>query len=259
MSISVDPDWWKNIFDDVYLITDARSVCDPRLTAREVDLVCEMLHPQEDEAILDLCGGHGRHTLELCSRGFRCCTLVDYSAYLTEHAKKEAKERNLDIRVLRADARTTGLSSGSFDCVIIMGNSLGYIFDPDSDLEILLEAHRVLAAEGKLLVDVTNCPPSDITSSPSAWHEIGKDIVVCRLREVRENRVFARELVLSKERGMIRDQTYSIRLYEPRTIRLLMEKAGFERIEVRTDFSPHEKVGDYGCMNNRMVALGFKC
>ena len=32
----------------------------------------------------------------------------------------------------------------------------------------------------------------------------------------------------------------------------------FEVIEVRTEFSPHEEEGDYGCMNNRMVAVGIK-
>jgi hypothetical protein len=26
MSIKVDPDWWKTLFDEVYLLTDARSV-----------------------------------------------------------------------------------------------------------------------------------------------------------------------------------------------------------------------------------------
>ena len=29
MSIEVEPDWWRTLFDDIYLITDARSVCDP--------------------------------------------------------------------------------------------------------------------------------------------------------------------------------------------------------------------------------------
>ena len=43
MSIDVNPDWWKRIFDDIYLLTDARSVCDDHLTYREVDLILEML------------------------------------------------------------------------------------------------------------------------------------------------------------------------------------------------------------------------
>ena len=26
MSFDVNPDWWKSLFDDVYMLTDARSV-----------------------------------------------------------------------------------------------------------------------------------------------------------------------------------------------------------------------------------------
>ena len=48
MTIQVDPDWWKTIFDDVYLLTDARSVCNAEVTCREVDLICQLLpiHPE---------------------------------------------------------------------------------------------------------------------------------------------------------------------------------------------------------------------
>ena len=65
MTIRVEPDWWKAIFDEVYLLTDARSVCNDAITQREVDLVCELLPVQAEHRILDLCGGHGRHSLEL--------------------------------------------------------------------------------------------------------------------------------------------------------------------------------------------------
>ena len=37
--IRVDCDWWKTLFDDVYLLTDAKIVCNPPLTKREVDVV----------------------------------------------------------------------------------------------------------------------------------------------------------------------------------------------------------------------------
>ncbi len=37
--MKVDPDWWKKLFDDIYLVTDARSVCDDDITGREVDLI----------------------------------------------------------------------------------------------------------------------------------------------------------------------------------------------------------------------------
>lgn len=38
-----NPDWWKTIFDEIYLITDARTVCDDELTCREVDFLEEVL------------------------------------------------------------------------------------------------------------------------------------------------------------------------------------------------------------------------
>ena len=60
MAIQVDPDWWKTLFDDIYLLTDARSVGDESLTRLEVDVVCELLPIKAGEQILDLCGLSGR-------------------------------------------------------------------------------------------------------------------------------------------------------------------------------------------------------
>jgi len=37
--IKINPDWWKGIFDEIYLKTDARSVCDDEVTCREVDFL----------------------------------------------------------------------------------------------------------------------------------------------------------------------------------------------------------------------------
>jgi len=35
--IRVEHDWWKTLFDEVYLVTDAPFVCNPALTKREVE------------------------------------------------------------------------------------------------------------------------------------------------------------------------------------------------------------------------------
>ena len=70
MSIQVDNNWWKYFFDEIYLLTDARSVCDEKLTSREVNFLEETLDLDKFAAILDLCGGQGRHSLELSRRGF---------------------------------------------------------------------------------------------------------------------------------------------------------------------------------------------
>ena len=258
MSIKVDPDWWKTLFDEVYLLTDARSVCSEDLTRLEVDIICELLPMETDSRILDLCGGHGRHTLELCARGFTDCTLLDYSQCLTDHAKNQAAECNYSMDIIQADARNTGFPSEDFDYVLIMGNSIGYIQDTDADSRIMSEAYRLLRSGGWFLVDVTDGDAVRRSFNPDAWHEIDDDIVVCRQRELKEDSIHAREVVLSKRNGLIRDQNYAIRLYGSQTLEVLLEESGFKQVRVRTGFSPHRSKGDYGFMNNRMLATGQK-
>ena len=239
-------------------MTDARSVGDESLTRLEVDVACELLPMEVGHQILDLCGGQGRHSFELCKRGFEACTLVDYSQSLTDVAKEKARENQYSLKVVRCDARRIDLAPDQFNHVLIMGNSLGYIQQSNADTKILLEAYRVLQTGGWLLVDVTDGAAVKKTFNPNAWHEVGDNTVVCRQRELREDVVRARELVISKKDGMIRDRTYAVRLYEPQTLFSLLETTGFSQIKIHTDFSPHRFEGDYGFMNRRMLAVGRK-
>jgi D-alanine-D-alanine ligase len=258
MPIKVDPDWWKTLFDDIYLRTDARSVGDESLTRLEVDVVCELLPLEYGHRILDLCGGQGRHSFELYKRGFETCTLVDYSQSLTDLAKQKAQESLYSLKIIRCDARQLDLGPNQFDHVLVLGNSLGYIQQAGADKNILSEAYRVLQGRGWILVDVTDGAAVKKSFNPNAWHEVGDDMVVCRQRELRENIIRARELVLSKKDGMIRDRTYAVRLYEPRTLCSLLKATGFRQVKIHTDFSPHRFEGDYGFMNRRMLAVGRK-
>ena len=258
MTIDVDPDWWKTLFDEVYLITDARSVGDETLTGREVDAVCELLPLEPGHRILDLCGGHGRHTFELYKRGFKNCTLLDYSQKLIHIAVSKADDKDYSVDFVQADARRTDLQEDSFDHVIIMGNSLGYIQAPDADSRIIAEAFRVLRPGGWLLADVTDGSVVKDNFKPNSWHEIGSQTVVCRNRELRENAVMARELVLDKQKGLVRDRTYAIRLYDSEDLNILLQQGGFRDIKVYANFSPQQSDGDYGFMNNRMIAVGRK-
>ena len=258
MSIEVDPDWWKTLFDDVYLLTDARSVGDDSLTRLEVDVVCELLPIETGHRILDLCGGHGRHSFELCRRGFEGCTLLDYSRSLIDVAREKAQKENFPLKVVRCDARQIELGSDQFDHVLIMGNSLGYNHQSEDDQQILSEALRVLRPGGWILVDVTDGAAVRKAFNPNAWHEIGGDMVVCRQRELRPESIRARELVISKKNGLVRDRTYAVRLFESQSLASFLETTGFEQVKIHTDFSPHRFEGDYGFMNKRMLAIGRK-
>jgi len=258
VDIEIDPDWWKTLFDEVYLLTDARSVCNDDITRLEVNVICELIPIQFENRILDLCGGHGRHSLELCARGFTSCTLFDYSHYLIDRARAKANERNYSMNFIQGDARDAGFFDESFDHIFIMGNSIGYIQEDDGDRQIVAEAYRLLRAGGWFLVDVTDGCAIKRSFSPCAWHEIGDNMVVCRQRKLKKNAIHAREMILCKENGLIRDQNYAVRLYDPKTLSALLEEAGFKKVSVHTGFSPHKSKRDYGFMNRRMLATGQK-
>jgi len=258
MKIDVKPDWWKTLFDEVYLMTDARSVCDDDITRREVDAVCKLLSLAKTHNILDLCGGQGRHSLELAKRGFRYCTVLDYSHVLLEHGRSNALKAGLRVDFIQGDATDSGLPDQTYDHVLILGNSLGYLPDSVDDLRIMQEVIRVLKPGGRLLVDVTDGALVREKFNSNAWHEIDDRIFVCRQRQLEEDYIRAREVVICKEQGLMRDQTYAIRLFRSEVLEDMIGKAGFVEISMQRGFSAHEKEGDYGFMNHRLLVTAVK-
>ena len=148
-AIPVDPLWWQNLFDEVYLITDARSVCNEELTRWEVDFLEAHLQIGKSDTVLDLCGGHGRHSLELARRGYGAATVLDYSGYLVQLGRDKAGQQGLPVCFVQADARETGLAGERFDFVLVMANSFGYFPDDSDNLQILCEAYRLCRPGGR--------------------------------------------------------------------------------------------------------------
>jgi D-alanine-D-alanine ligase len=259
MTINVDPDWWKMLFDEVYLITDARTVCNHELTCREIDIFCQLIQIDPGDTLLDFCGGHGRHSLELYQRGFMNCTVFDYSHTLLAIGEENAGHLNFDIKFIQGDARHSQLESETYDHVMILGNSLGYVPDEKSDLSILSESFRVLKQNGRLILDVTDGKAVCENLMHNSWHEIGDDIVVCRQREVHNNFIFAREMVLNKKDGLIRDKNYCIRMFEKNYLKELLSAAGFVDVNIysRNSITGMKEV-DLGCMNHRLIITAYK-
>jgi len=258
MSIEVKSDWWKTLFDEIYLIADARSVCNEELTAREIDLISGLIPIQPGQNILDLCGGHGRHALELCRRGFAHCTVLDFSQTLLNIGARHASQSNLSVTFVQGDARNIQLPSAGYHHVLILGNSLGYAGEPGDDLQIIREAHRLLVEGGWILIDVADGRAVQEHFNPNAWHEIGDDVVVCRRRELQAGVLRAREMVLKKKSGLVRDQTYGILLYSSEELIRLVLAAGFGDVQAQRNFSSDQGDEDLGFMNHRMVVTARK-
>lgn len=258
MTIHVDENWWKDLFDEVYLLTDARSVCNDALTAQEVDFLIQALKPERDAPILDLCGGQGRHSLELSRRGFMNVTVLDYSRCLVDLGKRRARQENLETRFIQADARNPGLSAQSFRHIIIMASSFGYFMYDDENRRLLTEAFRLLEPKGMVLLDLPDRDHVVRNFKPFSSHRVNADITVTRERILGDDIIYSREMVMSERKGCVRTSTYCTRLYTGKKISDLLRSAGFSSIECTKGFMNRAREGDFGCMTNRMIVTAHK-
>jgi len=254
----VQPDWWRNIFNYLYLKTDADVVDDLNITRKEVDLFSTILNFTTDDTILDLCCGQGRHSLEITRRGFKVEGL-DRSRYLIQKAKASAKKENLSVKFKEGDARKLPFPPDSFEVVMMLGNSFGYFETVQDDLRILKEIFRVLKPWGRLLLDVTDGEYLREKFQARSWEWIDKKLFVCRERSLSadQQRLISREVVTDVTKGVIADQFYAERLYTKDDLLKLLKEAGFSdgviHGEIATDSVRNQ---DLGMMEKRIVIAG---
>ena len=232
LEIEIEDDWWKTIFDELYLITDARSVLSDKLTAREVDNIIDFTGASKDWDILDLCGGHGRHSRGLVERGFRSTIVYDYSDYLLCRGRDDCQGK---VRFLRGDAREIGLRDASFELVMILGNSFGYFIDNNENRKVLREAHRVLRPGGILLLDIIDRDYIMKNFRPESVHEPDgkKGITVSRTRDFSGDIIKSREVVADKDGTFIRENRYQERIFDLKELTYLAIDSGFSLIPRR--------------------------
>ena len=185
-------------------------------------------------------------------------SVVDYSEFLIDLGRRRSQNEGLDTCFIRCDARDTELYSDRFKVIIVMAASFGYFVDEGENLKILREAFRLLGSRGKLLLELPKREYILKHVAARTWHEADEDTVVCRQRKLQDDIIHSREMVISKRKGLIRDEAYCVRLYTRKRITDMLTSVRLEDIQVQLDFSPHFKNGDYGCMSNRMIVIAEK-
>ncbi|MBN2290672.1 MAG: methyltransferase domain-containing protein [Candidatus Glassbacteria bacterium] len=256
----VSPDWWRNIFNAIYIKTDADVIDDAGITRTEVDLFTEILGLTPEDNILDLCCGQGRHSLEMARRDFDNIEGLDRSHYLIQKARAQSRKEGLSAKFKEGDARKLPYQADNFDVVMILGNSFGYFETVKDDMRVLKEVLRVLKPWGRLLIDVTDGEYLRDHFQPRSWEWIDKKMFVCRERSLSldSQQLISREVVTHVEKGVVADQFYAERLYTRESIKDLLKAAGFSRIALQGSFSPDSQRGqDLGMMEQRIVVTSM--
>lgn len=252
----VRPDWWRSLFNSLYLKTDADVVDDQAITRQEIDMFPEILNLSPENKILDLCCGQGRHSIELAKRGFKNVEGLDRSHYLIQKAKEQARKEGLSVKFREGDARKLPYLSDTFDVVMILGNSFGYFETVQDDLRVLKEVFRVLKPWGKLLIDAADGEYLKERFQPRSWEWIDKKHFVCRERSLSRNgqRLISREVISHVEKGVMADQFYAERLYTRESLFSLLREAGLSEINFHGKLLTNsQRNQDLGMMEQRII------
>lgn len=251
-------DWWRHLFNSIYLKTDADVVENDYNTNREIDLLLDITGAKTNDHILDLCCGQGRHTLALAERGFANVVGLDRSRYLIRLARRRATERSFNVIQFReGDARKVGGPPNSFDIVMVMGNSFGYFEREEENLGVLRGIHRVLVEGGKIFLDVTDGKWMKENYQPRSWEWIDQGMLVCRERHLAKDgvRLVTREVVIDSNKGIIADQFYAERIYCAEELEASLKETGFSEIQVHSSLQAESTRAcpDLGMMANRLL------
>ena len=255
----VHPDWWRKIFNSLYLKTDADVVDDNNLTRQEIEMFVKILNLSAEDKILDLCCGQGRHSLELATRGFANVEGIDRSRYLIQKARQSAKKDGLEVKFREGDARKLPYATDAFDIVLILGNSFGYFETINDDLRVLKEAFRILKPRQQALIDVADGRYLRKNFQSRSWEWIDQNLFVCRERSLSldSQSLISREVITHVEKGVLADQFYDERLYTKESITDLLKTAGFSDIQVHGEIATDSaRNQDLGMMERRLIVTG---
>ena len=249
-------DWWRSLFNSVYLKTDGDVIENPAATRNEIEAIRQATGIQPNDRILDLCCGQGRHVFELARQGFRHLVGIDRSRYLIRLARRRARQDGLSATFHEGDARRYRVKDGNFHCVMILGNSFGYFDQEEDDLAVLRAVRRALLGGGTLVLDLADGDWQRRNFEPRSWEWIDQNHFVCRERSLSsdQSRLISREVVVHAERGVIVDQFYAERLYTRQSILTLLEECGFTHCRSHDTLTGNStRQQDLGMMACRML------
>jgi SAM-dependent methyltransferase len=209
---------------------------DPERSAREARFAAQALGLDAKSRVLDLCCGAGRHLRELR------CLGVDLD---------RAALRGLPAAC--ADMRALPLRTGSFDAVVSLFSSFGYLESDDEDLRVLREVRRVLRPGGKLLLDLLNRENAlaGFVDSVQRAQEDGGLIVEQRRFDALAGRLSTSFVLIDAQGGRRESPGHSLRVYTLTELSRLLRDADLELQQVFGGYSAEP----YTLDSVRMIAI----
>jgi SAM-dependent methyltransferase len=244
--------WYVEFFGEDYLRMSA-PILTPERTKEEVALIVERLGLPPGSAILDLCCGHGRHSIPLAQQGYQV-TGLDLSQVFLDKARADAEKAGVNVRWVHSDMRQIPFEA-EFDAVINIFTAFGYLESQREDQKVLHQIRKALKPGGLFLMETVNRDavmrnfmPYDVSR-----HEDG--LIV--LEERRFNLLTSRmevNVTLIEPDGSRREYNYSLRFYTLTELAQMLGAAGLWLEECYGGLDG----SDFTLNSRRMVLLARK-
>lgn len=195
----------------------------------EIDTLIELLQIKQQDHILDLCCGSGRHSLALAQRGY-VVVGVDRTQSYIENARQAAANRDLDVKFTVSDMRGYSVPDG-FDIILNLFGSFGYFADPMDDRKVVEQMFASLRPGGKFLIETMGKEILARTFQPRDWSETG-DLLVLSEKTVGESwgRIHTRWIVIKGTQRF--KHNVSVRSYSAVELSNLLTTCGFVDVQV---------------------------
>ena len=245
-------DWFA---DDSFWETFQNYMFDPRrlaLTAGEVEQMISILDLKSGAAVLDLCCGLGRHSIEFARRGFKI-TGVDLTKPYLDQARATASKENLNIEFVQSDMREFSRPA-AFDAALNFFTAFGYFENPDDDIKVARNLLDSLKPGGRLIVDLNSKEILAGRFRERDWSRRDDGTIVLEERRLLdgwkrlENRWI---LIRGNER---RESTLSLRLYSGAELESLLRAVGFPEVSLYGSL----KATPYDQKAERLIAVATK-
>ncbi len=201
--------WYREWFGDEYLeLYSHRDESEAEVHVDFVERTLGGVSKERPRAVLDLACGAGRHTAALRRRGFRALG-VDLSLTLLIRGQ---------MPCVAGDMRALPFADGSFGWVLNFFTSFGYFESERENFRVLAEIARLLAPEGRFLIDLMNPHHALAHLNPREVQNVeGRRVEIDRWYDAASQRLNKRIRVVP-EGGAPRTYLESVRAYQPEEV-----------------------------------------
>jgi len=225
-------DWYKarsSVWGERYM-KEKEDILTKKRTKKESRIIVKYL-PRNVKSILDALCGYGRISNSLAALGYRV-TGIDISDYFINLAKKQAKQRGLNVSYIVGDILDKKIP-GKFDAVLNVFTSLGYLEDDKKNELFIKRLCQYIKPGGRLIIEIINpiALIKDYKEKDSVLLKDGTKLYFNRYIDFRTS-TSVTKIQETKKGGKAKNIIHIIRLYYPHELINICRKFSCDLINI---------------------------